>query len=137
MSASKPCCLSYKRRVLNSSQYIANAFTSLMLVLKQQFSPNNNGTQQKTRKNSDDSSTAICDITQKDWTAPCYITVRRFVIRKIDSLKVARNRVLFTNYRIIFFNTNYFRNDSSASMDYSQISTLDRSKVRQVHSCST
>ena len=84
MSASKTCCLSYKRRVLNSTQYFANAFTSLMLILKQQFSPNKNGTQQKTRKKSDDSSTAICDITQKDWTAPCYITVRRFVIRKID-----------------------------------------------------
>ena len=86
MSASKPCCLSYKRRILNSTHYFAYAFTSLMLILKQQFSPNNNGTLQKkkTRKNSDDSSTAICDITQKDWMAPFYLTVRRFVMRKID-----------------------------------------------------
>ena len=84
MSVSKPCCLSYKRRLLNSTYYFAYSFTSLMLILKQQFSPNNNGTRQKTRKNSDDSSTAICDITQKDLMAPCFITVRRIVMRKID-----------------------------------------------------
>ena len=58
MSASKPCCLSYKRRLLNSTHYFAYAFTSLMPILKQQFSQNNNGTERKTRKNSDDSSTA-------------------------------------------------------------------------------
>ena len=84
MSASKPCSLSYKRRLLNSTHYFVYAFTSLVLILKQKFSSNNNGTRQKTRKNSDDSSTAICNITQKDWTAPCYPTVRRFVMRKID-----------------------------------------------------
>ena len=33
------------------------------------------------------------------------------------SLNVAGNKLLFTNYRIIFSVTNYFRNDSSASMD--------------------
>ena len=44
------------------------------------------------------------------------------------SLKVADNRGLFTNYRIILSVTNYFHNESSASMDYSQISTLDRQK---------
>ena len=89
-----------------------------MLILKQQFSPNNNGTRQKTRKNSDDLSTAICDITQKDWTAPCYLTVQRFFYEKNRlSLKVAGNRILFINYRIIFSVTNYLHNDSSASMD--------------------
>ena len=48
MSASKPCCLSYKWRLLNSTHYFAYAFTSLMLTLKQQLSSNNNGTRQKT-----------------------------------------------------------------------------------------
>ena len=79
------CCLSYKPRLLNSTHYFAYAFTSLMLILKQQFSPNNKSNSiKKTRKNSDDSSTATCDITQKDWTAPCYLIVRQFVMRKID-----------------------------------------------------
>ena len=76
MSASKLCCLSYKWRLLNLTHYFAYALTSLMLTLKQQLSPNNNKTQQENKKNSDDSSTAIFDITQKDWTAPCCLTVR-------------------------------------------------------------
>ena len=126
MSASKPCYLSYKRRLFNSTHYFAYALTSLMLILKQEFSPNNNGTRQQTRKNSVDSSTVICDITQKDWTVAYYLTIRRFFIRKKRlSLRVAGDRVLF-NYRIIFSVTNYFHNDSSANMDYSPILTLDR-----------
>ena len=39
----------------------------------------------KKRNNSDDSSTAICDIAQKDLREPCYPTVRQFVMRKIEA----------------------------------------------------
>ena len=44
------------------------------------FSKHSTEKQEKT----DDLSTAICDITQKDWTASPCLTVWRFVMRKID-----------------------------------------------------